>query len=82
MNLQYSLRIETMLPTTLYLDNIRAVAQQQDVPLFDRYAIMQTWNETGVFDLSTCRAVSRWPRVHDCLRTRTGEPCGGCRQAR
>ena len=48
MNLQYSPRIETMLPTAPYLDNIRAVAQQQDVPLFDRYSIMHNWNETGV----------------------------------
>jgi len=30
MNLQFSPRMETMLPTTPYLDNIRAVAQQQD----------------------------------------------------
>ncbi len=47
MNLQYSPRMETMLPTAPYLDNIRAVAQQQDVPLFDRYSIMHSWNEIG-----------------------------------
>lgn len=68
MNLQYSPRMETMLPTTPYLDNIRAVAQQQDIPLFDRYAIMQNWNETGVFDLSnSSRSFALAKGVHDCL---------------
>ena len=68
MNLQFSPRMETMLPTTPYLDNIRAVAQQQDVPLFDRYAIMQKWNETGVFDLSnSSRSFALARSVHDCL---------------
>ncbi len=68
MNLQYSPRIETMLPTTPYLDNIRAVAQQQDVPLFDRYAIMHSWSESGEFDLShTSRSLALAKAVHDCL---------------
>jgi lysophospholipase L1-like esterase len=68
MNLQYSPRMETMLPTAPYLDNIRAVAQQQDVPLFDRYAIMHSWNETGQFDLSnSSRSFVLAKGVHDCL---------------
>lgn len=68
MNLQYSPRMETMLPTSPYLDNIRAVAQQQDVPLFDRYSIMQNWNETGAFDLSnSSRSFVLAKGVHDCL---------------
>lgn len=68
MNLQYSPRMEAMLPTMPYLDNIRAVAQQQDVPLFDRYAIMQSWNESGVFDLSnSSRSFALARGVHDCL---------------
>lgn len=68
MNLQYSPRMETMLPTEPYLDNIRAVAQQQDVPLFDRYSIMQHWNETGEFDLSnSSRSFALAKGVHDCL---------------
>jgi hypothetical protein len=68
MNLQYSPRMETMLATTPYLDNIRAVAQQQDVPLFDRYSIMHSWNEDGVFDLSnSSRSFALARGVHDCL---------------
>jgi hypothetical protein len=68
MNLQYSPRMETMLATAPYLDNIRAVAQQQDVPLFDRYSIMHHWNETGEFDLSnSSRSFALAKGVHDCL---------------
>lgn len=68
MNLQYSPRIETMLPTTPYLDNIRAVAQHQDVPLFDRYAIMHSWSESGEFDLlHSSRSLALAKAVHDCL---------------
>jgi hypothetical protein len=68
MNLQYSPRLETMLPTSPYLDNIRAVAQQQDVPLFDRYSIMHNWSDTGAFDLSnSSRTLALAKAVHDCL---------------
>ena len=37
MNLQYSPRTETMISVPPYLDNMRVVAQQHDVPLFDRF---------------------------------------------
>lgn len=68
MNLQYSPRIETMLPTAPYLDNIRAVAQQQDIPLFDRYSIMHHWSENGDFDLSnSSRSFALAKGVHGCL---------------
>lgn len=68
MNLQYSPHMETMLPTSPYLDNIRAVAQQHDIPLFDRYAIMQSWSDTGEFDLSNpSRSFALARGVHDCL---------------
>ena len=68
MNLQYSPRLETMFPTSPYLDNLRAVAEQQDVPLFDRYSIMHNWNETGEFDLSnSSRSYALARGVHDCL---------------
>jgi hypothetical protein len=68
MNLQYSPRTETMISTSNYLDNMRVVAQQYDVPLFDRFAIMQQWNETGDFDLfSASPGTELAKRVHDCL---------------
>jgi hypothetical protein len=68
MNLQYSPRTETMISVTPYLDNMRVVAQQHDVPLFDRFAIMRQWNEQGDFDLfSTFHGIELAKRVHDCL---------------
>jgi hypothetical protein len=51
-----------------YLDNMRVVAQQHDIPLFDRFAIMRHWNDTGDFDLfSTTRGADLAKRVHGCL---------------
>jgi hypothetical protein len=68
MNLQYSPRMETMISTTPYLDAMRIAAQQRNVPLFDRFAIMRHWNETGSFDLfSPVHGVGLAKRVHDCL---------------
>jgi hypothetical protein len=68
MNLQYSPRTETMISAPPYLDNMRVVAQQHDVPLFDRFAIMRNWNDSGDFDLfSTSHGLELAKRVHDCL---------------
>ncbi|ABE61121.1 conserved hypothetical protein [Nitrobacter hamburgensis X14] len=68
MNMQYSPRTETMVSPTSYIDNMRVVAQQHDVPLFDRFAIMNHWNESGEFDLfSPVRGADLAKRVHNCL---------------
>ena len=68
MNLQYSPRTETMISVPPYLDNMRVVAQQHDVPLFDRFAIMHQWNDSGDFDLfSASHGPELAKRVHDCL---------------
>jgi len=68
MNPQYSPRTETMISAPPYLDSMRVVAQQHDVPLFDRFAIMRHWNESGDFDLfSTFHGIELAKRVHDCL---------------
>jgi hypothetical protein len=68
MNLQYSPRTETMISAPPYLDNLRVVAQEHDVPLFDRFAIMHQWNDQGDFDLfSASHGIELAKRVHDCL---------------
>jgi hypothetical protein len=68
MNLQYSPRTETMISALPYLDNLRVVAQEHDIPLFDRFAIMHQWNDQGDFDLfSTSHGIELANRVHDCL---------------
>ena len=67
-NLQYSPRTETMISPSPYLDNMRMVAQQHDVPLFDRFAIMHQWHDQGDFDLfSASPGVDLARRVHECL---------------
>jgi hypothetical protein len=68
MNPQYSPRTEMMISVPPYLDSMRAVAQQHDVALFDRFAIMRQWNDQGDFDLfSASPGVELAKRVHDCL---------------
>jgi hypothetical protein len=68
MNLQYSPRTESVISAPPYLDNIRVVAQQYDVPLFDRFAIMQQWSDSGDFDFfSASPGLDLVKRVHDCL---------------
>ena len=68
MNPQYSPRTETMISVPPYLDNMRVVAQQHEVPLFDRFAIMRHWAESGEFDLfSTAHGVELAKRVHNCI---------------
>ncbi|HWW48131.1 MAG TPA: SGNH/GDSL hydrolase family protein [Xanthobacteraceae bacterium] len=68
LNPQYSPRLETMISLGPYLDNMRVVAQQHDIPLFDRFAIMKHWSETGTFDLhGAVRGTEMAKNVHDCL---------------
>jgi hypothetical protein len=68
MNLQYSPRTETMISVPPYLDNMRVVAQEHDIPLFDRFAIMRQWNDQGQFDLfNPTRGPELAKQVHDCL---------------
>jgi lysophospholipase L1-like esterase len=51
MNMQYSPRTDTMIALGPYADAMRVVAQQHEIPLFDRLAIMRHWSDTGAFDL-------------------------------
>jgi hypothetical protein len=67
-NPQYSPRTETMISVPPYIDNMRVVAQEHEVPLFDRFGIMHQWNDQGDFDLfSTTHGIDLAKRVHDCL---------------
>jgi lysophospholipase L1-like esterase len=68
MNMQYSPRTETMVALGPYADNMRVVAQQFEVPLFDRLAIMRHWSDTGAFDLYAAGKDNVLAhRVHDCI---------------
>jgi hypothetical protein len=67
-NPQYSPRTDSMISAAPYLDNLRVVAQEHDVPLFDRAAMMRNWSESGEFDLfSAVHGVELAKRVHNCL---------------
>lgn len=67
-NMQYSPRTESIIAVNVYAETIHLVAMQQQVPLFDRFAIMKLWNELGVFDLyAATREFSQAARVHKCL---------------
>jgi lysophospholipase L1-like esterase len=68
MNMQYSPRTDTMIALGPYADAMRVVAQQHEVPLFDRLSIMRHWSDTGAFDLYAAgRDNVLAHRVHDCI---------------
>ena len=67
-NMQYSPRTDSMISLGAYLDAIRFVALQREIPLFDRLGVMKDWNEMGVFDLSTAtKKIDVAEKVHDCI---------------
>jgi lysophospholipase L1-like esterase len=68
MNMQYSPRTDIMVSLGPYADNMRVVAQQHEIPLFDRLAIMRHWSDTGAFDLYAAGKDNVLAqRVHDCI---------------
>jgi lysophospholipase L1-like esterase len=68
MNMQYSPRTDIMVPLGPYADNMRVVAQQHEIPLFDRLAVMRNWSDTGAFDLYAAGKDNVLAqRVHDCI---------------
>lgn len=67
-NAQYSPRTESMIALGTYAENMRWVALQQEVPLFDRFSIMKLWADLGTFDLySATKKLDMAERVHDCI---------------
>jgi lysophospholipase L1-like esterase len=68
MNMQYSPRTDIMVSLGPYADNMRVVAQQHEIPLFDRLAIMRNWSDTGAFDLYAAGKDNVLAqRVHECI---------------
>jgi len=67
-NAQYSPRTESMIALTTYADNMRWVALQHDVPLFDRFEIMKLWADLGTFDLTgAANKLDIAARIHNCV---------------
>jgi hypothetical protein len=67
-NAQYSPRTESMIALGTYAEDMRWVALQHEVPLFDRFSIMKLWAGLGTFDLySATKKLDIAERVHDCI---------------
>lgn len=67
-NAQFSPRTESMIALGTYSENMRWVALQHEVPLFDRFSIMKVWSDFGTFDLySATKKLDIAERVHDCI---------------
>ncbi|HZP78926.1 MAG TPA: SGNH/GDSL hydrolase family protein [Pseudolabrys sp.] len=74
MNMQYSPRTESMIALGSYAENMRWVALQHELPLFDRFSIMKVWSELGTFDLtSDTKKLDIAQRVHDCIGRLLGD---------
>jgi ABC-type amino acid transport substrate-binding protein len=68
MNMQYSPRTDLVVALGPYADTMRVVAQQREVPLFDRLSLMRHWSDTGAFDLyATGKDNVLATQVHDCI---------------
>ena len=62
---QYSPRTESMIALGTYAEDIRWVALQQEVPVFDRFSIMKLWVDLGTFDLySATKKLDIAERIH------------------
>jgi hypothetical protein len=67
-NMQYSPRTDSMISLGAYVDAMRFIALQREIPLFDRFGLMKDWNDMGVFDLSTAtKKIDVAEQVHDCI---------------
>jgi GDSL-like Lipase/Acylhydrolase family len=73
-NSQYSPRTESMIALGTYAENMRWVALQHEVPVFDRFSIMKLWADLGTFDLySATKKLDIAERVHDCIGRLLGD---------
>jgi GDSL-like lipase/acylhydrolase family protein len=67
-NAQYSPRTESMIALGAYADLMRRVAAQQEVPLFDRFSVMKTWADLGIFDFyAPTKKLDTAEHVHNCM---------------
>jgi hypothetical protein len=67
-NAQYSPRTESMIALGTYVEVMRWVAVQHEIPMLDRFAIMKLWSDLGTFDLySATKALDTAGQVHNCI---------------
>src|SRR4029077_8863840 len=67
-NAKISARTESIIALGTYSEDMRWVALQHEIPVFDRFSIMKLWGELGTFDLySATKKLDIAERVHDCI---------------
>lgn len=66
-NMQYSPRTDMIITEQPYAEAMQWVAQQAEVPLFDRLGVMRYWSQNGIFDLAGGNRMQIAERVHDCI---------------
>jgi hypothetical protein len=69
-NPQYSPRTESMIALSTYSSDMRWVALQHEVPLFDRFEIMKLWADLGTFDLTAATDKGKLDvaeKIHNCI---------------
>lgn len=67
-NSQYSPRTESMIALGTYLEMMRWVALQHELPVFDRFSIMKLWADLGTFNLTTAtNKLDMAEHVHACI---------------
>ena len=68
MNMQYSPRTDSVVALAAYVDGMRWVAREREVPVYDRLAIMRHWYDSGQFDLyAATKDMKTAKSVHDCI---------------
>lgn len=67
-NSQYSPRTESMIALGTYADDMRWVAVQHEVQLFNRFEIMRLWGDLGTFNYTGAKnKLNMAARVHACI---------------
>jgi hypothetical protein len=57
-----------MIALSTYIDDMRWVALQHEIPLFDRFEIMKLWADLGTFDFTSAKdKLAVAGRVHNCI---------------
>jgi hypothetical protein len=67
LDMQFSPRTDRLVDNASYLMAIREAAETAEVPLFERYEIMQYWNAAGTFDLTSLKDDGLYDKVHLCI---------------
>jgi hypothetical protein len=67
LDMQFSPRTDRLVDNASYLAAIREAAETAEVPLFERYEIMQYWDVAGTFDLSSLKDDGLYEKVHSCI---------------